>query len=42
MKQEEFIKKVSSDDCIVEENIEGTLLNVYFYENRWRFLLNLI
>ena len=38
MKQEEFKEKVPISDCIVEENIEGTLMNVYFYENRWRGL----
>jgi len=32
---EEFISKVPINNCVIEENLEGTLINLYFYKNRW-------
>mgnify|MGYP006102946753 CR=1 FL=1 len=32
---ESFIKKVPLEECVIERNYEGTLINVYFYKNRW-------
>ena len=32
---EKFRKIVNINDCIIEENIEGTLINLYYYNNRW-------
>ena len=32
---EEFIKNVPVEKCVIEENLEGTLINLYFYNNRW-------
>lgn len=32
---EDFIKNVSIENCVIEENLEGTLINVYYYNNRW-------
>ncbi len=33
---EQFTKNVPVDNCVIEENIEGTLINLYFYNNIWR------
>ena len=33
---DQFMNNVSVNNCIVEENIEGTLINMYFYDNRWK------
>ena len=33
---EQFKKKVLINNCIIEENIEGTLMNLYFYNNLWK------
>lgn len=33
---EQFKTNVIVDNCIVEENIEGTLINLYFYNNIWK------
>ena len=32
---EDFISKVPIENCVVEENLEGTLINLYYYDNRW-------
>ena len=44
IKYEYFKNMVPIQNCVIEENIEGTLLNVYFYNNRWnvssRFCIN--
>ena len=32
---ESFIEKVPPNDCVIEENLEGTLINLYYYKNRW-------
>jgi len=32
---EEFITKVPVKDCVIEENLEGTLINLYYHNNRW-------
>ena len=32
---EEFIKNVPINNCVIEENLEGTLMNVYYYNGRW-------
>ena len=30
-----FKESVPIEYCVIEENIEGTMLNVYYYNNRW-------
>ena len=32
---ETFVKKVPFKQCVIEENIEGSLINLYFYNERW-------
>ena len=32
---ESFIKKVSFDECVIEQSYEGTLVKSYYYNNRW-------
>ena len=32
---EEFITKVPINKCVIEENLEGTLINLYYHNNRW-------
>ncbi len=32
---EEFKENVPINYCVIEENIEGTLINVYYYKNHW-------
>ncbi len=32
---EDFISKVPINKCVVEENLEGTLINLYYYKERW-------
>ena len=33
---EQFTNKVSINNLVVEENIEATLINLYFYNNIWK------
>ena len=33
----EFIKEYAPTDSIVENYIEGTMINCYYYENKWNF-----
>ena len=33
---EQFIKNVDIKNCVIEENIEGTLINLYYYNNIWK------
>jgi len=32
---ESFIEKVPLENCVIEENLEGTLINLYHYKGRW-------
>jgi len=32
---ESFIEKVDLGKCVIEENLEGTLINLYHYRSRW-------
>lgn len=32
---DDFQKNVSFQDCVVEESVDGTLINVFFYKNSW-------
>mgnify|MGYP001412150544 FL=1 len=34
IKFEEFLKYVSWNDLVVEESIDGTLINLYFNDNK--------
>ena len=30
-----FIENVSWEDCVIEESIDGTLINLYYYNDKW-------
>tara|TARA_B100001093_G_scaffold502873_1_gene556461 strand:+ start:533 stop:1648 length:1116 start_codon:yes stop_codon:yes gene_type:complete len=36
LSMDQFIKNVPVNNCVIEENIEGTLINLYFYNKIWR------
>jgi len=33
--QDTFVSKISWDDCVIEESIDGTLINLYYYNDNW-------
>ena len=35
-----FKKKVDWDDIVIEESIDGTLINMYYYNNKWNYSTN--
>jgi len=32
---EAFVTKVTFENCVIEENLEGSLINLYYYNDRW-------
>ena len=35
LSNEDFINKVSWNDLVIEESIDGTLINLYYYNDKW-------
>lgn len=33
---EDFIINVKWDDCVIEESVDGTLINLFYYKDRWQ------
>ena len=37
IQRQDFVNKYPAADCIIENFIEGTMINCYYYNNKWNF-----